>query len=93
MARIRISTTVDRDRLERARAAFPRPDSELLDRALELLLRHLDAERERRALIEHPYDDDPDVSWEAPPGPDLPYDGDIPDEVRRLASERRARYS
>lgn len=36
--------------------------------------------------------DDPDLTWQAPPGPDLPYDGVVPEQVRRLAAERRAQY-
>lgn len=92
MARTRVSTTVDDERLARARELFDGPDSELLDRALELLVRRLDAERERAAIAAAPYEDDEDLAWQAPPGPDLPYDGDVPEDVRRLASERRATY-
>ncbi len=92
MSRTRVSTTVDGERLAHARALFDGPDSELLDRALELLVRRLDAQRERAALSAAPYEDDPEVSWEAPPGPPLPYDGDVPDEVLELARERRATY-
>lgn len=92
MARTRVSTTVDGDRLERARRLFGGSDSELLDRALELLVRRLDAERELAALDAAPYEDDPDLRWHAPPGPDLPYDGEVPADVLELARERRAAY-
>lgn len=92
MTRVRVSTTVDGDRLERARALFGGPDSALLDRALALLVRRLDAERERAALGEAPYEDDDDLSWQAPPGPDLPYAGEVPADVLALARERRAAY-
>lgn len=92
MSRQRISTTVDAGQLARARDLFGGPDSELLDRALALLVRRLDAERERAALDAAPYEEDPDLAWQAPFGPDLPYDGAVPDEVARLAAERRATY-
>jgi hypothetical protein len=93
MTRERLSTTVDGDRLRRARALFgDRPDSELVDRALTLLIRDLDAERERRVLRDAPYEHDPDLLWQAPDGPALPYDGDVPAEVLELARERRASY-
>lgn len=92
MGRTRISTTVDGERLAAARARFDGPDSELMDRALELFLRQFDAERERAALDAAPYEDDPDLAWTAPEGPPLAYDGEVPDEVQRLAAERRAAY-
>lgn len=92
MSRERISTTVDADRLARARDLHGGPDSELVDRALELLLRHLDAAREVAAIEAAPYEDDPALAWRAPDGPALPYDGDVPDEVRELAAQRRAAY-
>lgn len=92
MTRARISTTVDQARLQRCRDLLDVPDSELVDQALAALLRELSAARERAAIEAQPYEDDPELSWEAPPGPDLPYDGEVPDEVRRLASERRAVY-
>lgn len=92
MARTRISTTVDSDRLERARAHFGLPDSQLLDRALYELLRRVQLEREREALRAAPYEDDAELTWQAPDGPSLPYDGEVPDEVRRLAAERRGTY-
>lgn len=93
MNRARVSTTVDGARLRRARELFGGPDSELLDRALELLVRRLDADRERAAIAAAPYEDDDELAWQPEPGPDLPYDGEIPSEVRALARERRGRYS
>lgn len=92
MSRTRVSTTVDEERLARARELFDGPDSALLDRALELLVRRLDAQRERAALAAAPFEDDDELTWQAPPGPDLPYEGDIPDDVVELARERRAQY-
>ncbi len=92
MSRTRVSTTVDGDQLDRARKLFGGPDSQLLDRALELLVRRLDAERERAALAAAPYEEDDHLVWQAPEGPDLPYDGDVPGDVLQLARERRARY-
>ncbi len=89
MTRVRISTTVDGERLEQARALVQAPDSELIDKALKLLLDQIRAEREIAAIRAMPYDEDPDLSWEAPPGPDLPYDGEVPEEVRVLAEQRR----
>jgi hypothetical protein len=89
MSRVRISTTVDGDQLERARALLSAPDSKLIDRALSALVDQLEVERELRALAAHPYEDDPDLSWEVPLGPNLVYDGDVPAEVMRLAAARR----
>jgi hypothetical protein len=91
MKRVRISTTVDRDRLVVCRRLLGGKDSQLLDRALQALVNELESERELAALEAHPYDDDPDLAWEAPPGPDLPYDGDVPKDVIRLAARRRRR--
>ncbi len=48
------------------------------------------ARREAEALRAMPYEEDPDLTWQAPVGPDLPYDGEIPPEVRDLARRRRA---
>lgn len=89
MKRVRISTTVDAERLEQARNLVDAPDSELMDRALIALLDRILAHREGEALRNMPYEEDPDVAWEAPSGPPLPYDGDIPSEIRDLARERR----
>ena len=60
----------------------------MLDRALQALIKQLEEEGERAALVAHPYEDDADLTWQAPPGPDLPYDGDVPEEVIRLARRR-----
>jgi len=90
MSRIRISTTVDSVGLSTARRLVAGPDSVLLDRALAALVEQLEADQERAALDAHPYEADPDVAWEAPTGPDLPYDGTVPADVVRLARRRRA---
>ena len=89
MKRARVSTTVDATSLGRARELLPGSDSRILDRALAVLIEDLEAERERAALDAHLYDYDPDLAWEAPPGPDLPYNGDVPDELTELARQRR----
>ena len=75
--------------LAAARRLASRPDSELLDRALAVLIEQLEAQRELTALADHPYEADPDLAWQAPPGPDLPYDGAVPAEVLKLAQRRR----
>ena len=92
MPRTRISTTVDADVLARCRQAFGVPDSELIDQALAALWRELVGQRERDAIAAAPYEDDPDLAWDSPPGPDLPYDGEVPEDIVRLAAERRQRY-
>jgi len=89
MSRERVSTTLDATRLARARALSGLNDSKLLDRALGALLEQLEHEREVSALERHPYEDDRELSWEAPPVP-LPYDGAVPEEVVELARRRRA---
>lgn len=89
MKRVRLSTTVDATSLARARQLLPGSDSLVIDRALAALIQELDGERELTALTAHPYDTDPDLVWEVPAGPDLPYDGDIPEEVMELARRRR----
>lgn len=89
MNRVRISTTVDGDQLLRCRRLLDTTDSRLLDQALAALLEQLEIRRELAALEEHPYEEDPDLRWEAPPGPVLPYDGEIPPEVLELAEQRR----
>ena len=88
MARVRISTTVDGERLEQARRLVDAPDSVLMDRALVALLDRIVARKEVESLQDLPYEEDPDVAWEAPSGPPLPYDGDIPEEIRDLAKKR-----
>ncbi len=89
MSRARISTTVDATSLGRARQLLPGADSRLLDRALLALIEDLEEDRELAALAALPYEDDPDLAWEAPPGPDLPYDGEVPEDVIQLALQRR----
>jgi hypothetical protein len=68
------------------------PDADLIDRALALFIEAVEAERERAALRAQPYDADPGLEL-PPPGPEafaaLPYDGDVPADVLRLAAERR----
>jgi hypothetical protein len=88
MSRARISTTIDAQRLARARALSGLSDSKLLDRALLALLDRLEEEREIAALTRYPYDDDPELSWEVPAAP-LPYDADVPEEIVELARLRR----
>lgn len=92
MTRQRISTTVDAERLRQCRELVDTSDSELVDAALSALLRELLGDRERIAIESAPYEEDPALAWQAPPGPDLPYDGAVPDEVQQLAAERRAGY-
>ena len=89
MSRARVSTTVDATSLRRARQLLPGADSRLLDRALLALIEDLEEDRELTALAALPYEDDPDLAWEAPRGPDLPYDGEVPEDVVQLALQRR----
>ncbi len=89
MSRERISTTVDRDRLVRCRRLLGTSDSKLFDQALAALLDELEGARERQALGAMPYDEDTDLAWEAPEAPSLPYDGEVPQDVQRLAAARR----
>lgn len=91
MSRVRISTTVDGARLAAARGLLDVNDATLVDRALAALVEELEAERERQALEAMPYDEDPDLSWQPPatPAPGLPYDGEVPDDVKRQAARRR----
>lgn len=89
MARVRVSTTVDGETLATLREALGVTDSELLDRALGMLSDAVAAEAEQRALREMPYEDDPDVAWDAPVVPPLVYDGDVPPHVLELARSRR----
>ncbi len=64
-------------------------DSLVIHRALTALVQELEGDRELAALAAHPYDADPELVWEVPAGPDLPYDGDIPEGVMELARQRR----
>ena len=89
MPRVRISTTVDAAVLATARRLASQPDSELLDQALTALVERLEAQRELSALADQPYEDDPDLAWQAPLGPDLPFDGAVPADVMKLAQRRR----
>ncbi|MGH9189760.1 MAG: hypothetical protein ACRD0Q_06980 [Acidimicrobiales bacterium] len=91
MNRVRISTTVDGERLAACRRLVAAPDSRLLDQALAALIEKVQTERELAILDALPYEADPELSWEAPPGPDLPYDGRVPGDVMRLAKARRRR--
>lgn len=91
MSRERISTTVDRDRLAACRRLLGTSDSKLFDQALAVLLDELEGDRERQALGVMPYDEDTDLAWEAPEVPGLPYDGEVPEDVQRLAAARRRR--
>ena len=91
MPRVRISTTVDGARMAAARSKLGMRDSMIVDRALAVLLAELEAEQERQALEAMPCEEDPDLTWVAPPTPDLPYDGDVPVDVRRIAAARRRR--
>lgn len=91
MTRVRVSTTVDADRLAHARRLVDEPDSRLLDRALAALVNERELAHEAAALDAQPYDADPELSWEAPAGPDLAYEAEIPAEVLELAAERRRR--
>ncbi len=91
MGRERISTTVDRDRLVACRRLLATSDSKILDQALASLLDRLEGEQERQALGAMPYHEDGDLAWEAPEVPGLPYDGEVPEDVQRLAAARRRR--
>ena len=88
--RVRISTTIDGDRLEAARLRSGRRDSELFDLALIALLDTLDQEDELRAIEAHPYDQDPHLAVSVPQTFDESYDGAIPESVRLLAEQRRS---
>jgi len=91
MSRVRISTTVDAQRLATARGLVDAPDSKILDRALEALINQLEEAQELAALAALPYEDDPDLDWAPVPGADLPYDGGVPADVMRMAAQRRRR--
>lgn len=86
MTRVRISTTVDADRLARCRGLVSVPDSKLMDQALAALEREAEAIHEAAVLSEHPYEEDFDLDW-APAGPDLEYDGPIPQDVLDAAEK------
>ena len=93
MNRVRISTTVDGERLERARQRLGLRDSELFDVALEAALREATIASELAALERFPYTADPDLAMPPTPGDEgdaLAYDAAIPAHVRELARKRRA---
>ncbi len=90
MNRVRISTTVDAERLGLARALAGSTDARLFDRALVLFIEAAEGQREREALAALPYDEDPELLLPPAVALDgLPYDGDVPAAVLRLAEERR----
>lgn len=94
MARARISTSVDAAQLEKARSLSDLRDSELFDRALTLFVRQSTIDHEIAALERIPYDADPElVMGDAPNDSvdELPYDGEVPEEILRIAAERRRR--
>lgn len=86
---MRISTTVDIHRWHTARSLLEGSNSRVVDAALEALIEKLEGEREAAALTSHPYEEDPDLNWDAPLGPPIPYDGPVPTDVLRLAERRR----
>ncbi len=89
MRRVRISTTVDAERWANARRLVPGPGSVVVDRALAALIDQLEREHEEAVLLAQPYETDEELAWEAPMGPDLPYDGAVPPDVLDLAARRR----
>ena len=89
MKRVRISTTVDAQRWARAGALQGGSASAVVDAALAALIEACEGERERSALAAAPYDEDPDLVWEPPPGIPLAYDGPVPTDVLDLAARRR----
>lgn len=88
MSRIRISTTVDGSVWAAVRKLAGGPGSKIVDAALRELLAKLETEQERAALKAAPYDDDPDLAWDTPVGPGLPYEAGVPDDVMELAEAR-----
>lgn len=92
MSRVRISTTVDEERLSTCRKLLREPDGRLIDRALQALIDDLEEAAELRALEKHPYEADPDLAWKVSDEPPLPYDGTVPKEVlARVRARRRQR--
>ena len=93
MSRVRISTSVDADRLARARRFGLGRDSALIDAALDALIDREEQRREIAALDHSPYDADPElrlgdprIDWDQ----ELPYNGGVPADVIELARRRRA---
>ncbi len=91
MSRVRISTTVDEQRLTTCRKLLDEPDARLIDRALQALIDELEGAAEVRALLAEPYADDPDLAGTVSMGPPLPYDGAVPKEVLARARAKRKR--
>ena len=91
MKRVRVSTTVDAHNWETVRRLLNAPSSQIVDQALSALIDRLEAARERAALADAPYEEDPDLAWQAPSAPTLAYEGDVPPDVVRLAKQRRSR--
>ncbi|MGK2958384.1 MAG: hypothetical protein ACSLFB_08310 [Acidimicrobiales bacterium] len=94
MSRIRISTTVDGDRLAHARRLLGLRDSDLFDMALDAVVRDATITQELAALDRFPYTADPELTM--PVGPSdqdnaMAYTGEVPPNVRALAKQRRAR--
>jgi hypothetical protein len=92
MTRLRISTTVDGSVLERARKLSGVRDAEMFDAAMIALIDQIQGERELEALRSWPYADDPELAMpDAPPDSleALPYAGEVPPEVVKLAKARR----
>ena len=67
------------------------PSSQIIDQALAALIDRVETARELAALAALPYEDDADLSWDAPAVPGLAYEGQVPPEVQRLARQRRER--
>lgn len=89
MGRVRISTTVDAERLQRCRQAVGAPDSQLIDRALAALEREVEHALERHILDADPYETEFDQGWQPPSAPLDTYDGPVPKDVLSLARRRR----
>lgn len=91
MKRVRISTTVDATKLERARSLVGTTDAQMIDRALEALIVEVNAAAERDALRRLPYDKDRELDLPAATfAGELPYDGEVPREILETARKRRA---
>ncbi len=91
MNRVRVSTTVDAHKWATARRLLGAPSSQIVDRALTALIDQLETAHERAVLTASPYEDDPDLAWQAPLGRSLPYEGEVPADVVRLAKQRRSK--
>ncbi|MGK2957943.1 MAG: hypothetical protein ACSLFB_06020 [Acidimicrobiales bacterium] len=92
MNRVRISTTVDGERLKRARRLVGVRDSDLFDMALEAIVREVIIARELTAIDRFPYVTDPDLAMPMTPidtDDAMAYDGEVPARVRALAKRRR----